>query len=306
MTLQLGALRSGEYEVLELPMHFEAGRRSATSLGRFDYREPGDLLWSDRYAQAELDKLKAEIGHRAYEAQFQQRPGKPGGTIFKSALFKCWGTDAARPTDGILCASWDCSFKGGSDSDYVAGQACGFAGADYYLFDSVRGQRSFSETLTQIRKLAVKWNGRITTTLVEDKANGTAIIDVLRDEISGLIAVNPEGGKLVRAQSVEPLFEAGNVHLPSQEIVPWVGELESELFAFPHGVNDDQVDAMTQALHTYELRARRRLSRRGRIYERLRYQARRIRERYGWPGSLARDKAKSFEPVSLGAVARDA
>lgn len=241
-------IASGEYEVLELPMHFESGRRSTTSLGRFDYREPGDLLWPDRYAQAELDKLKAEIGQRAYEAQFQQRPGKPGGTIFKSALFRYWGTDAPRPTDGILCASWDCSFKGGSDSDYVAGQVWLCAGADYYLLDSVRGQWSFSETLTQIRKLAAKWNGRITTTLVEDKANGSAIIDVLKDEISGLIAVNPEGGKLVRAQSVEPLFEAGNVFFPAPEIAPWVSELESELLAFPHGANDDQVDAMTQAL----------------------------------------------------------
>ena len=126
MTLQLGALRSGEYEVLELPMHFEAGRRSATSLEGLTTASTGDLLWSDRYAQAELDKLKAEIGHRAYEAQFQQRSGKPGGTIFKSALFKCWSTDAARPTDGILCASWDCSFR--EARILITSQAkCGFA-----------------------------------------------------------------------------------------------------------------------------------------------------------------------------------
>jgi hypothetical protein len=46
--------------------------------------------------------------------------------------------------------------------------------------------------------------------LVEDKANGTAVIETLRHEISGIIAVEPEGGKEARAHAVsddeEPIF----------------------------------------------------------------------------------------------------
>jgi hypothetical protein len=47
---------------------------------------------------------------------------------------------------------------------------------------------------------------------------------------------------------VSPFVEAGNVHLPSPSIAPWVGDFIEELRAFPAAAHDDQVDAMTQAL----------------------------------------------------------
>ena len=34
------------------------------------------------------------------------------------------------------------------------------------------------------------------------------------NEIEGILAVNPEGGKVARAMAVSPLIEAGNVYLP--------------------------------------------------------------------------------------------
>jgi predicted phage terminase large subunit-like protein len=74
------------------------------------------------------------------------------------------------------------------------------------------------------------------------------VIAMLKHEIAGLIAVNPQGGKGVRAQAVSPQVEAGNVHLPDPTITPWVGSFIDECAAFPQGAYDDQVDAMTQAL----------------------------------------------------------
>jgi predicted phage terminase large subunit-like protein len=87
-----------------------------------------------------------------------------------------------------------------------------------------------------------------TAKLVEDKANGPAVIATLRNRIGGLIAVNPEGGKIARANAVSPLVESGNVFLPHPAIAPWVEGFIEECAAFPHGRNDDQVDQMTQAL----------------------------------------------------------
>jgi predicted phage terminase large subunit-like protein len=60
--------------------------------------------------------------------------------------------------------------------------------------------------------------------------------------------VNPEGGKVVRAAAVSPDIEAGNIYLPDPGISPWINDFIEECAAFPNGVNDDQVDAMTQAL----------------------------------------------------------
>jgi Terminase RNaseH-like domain len=84
---------------------------------------------------------------------------------------------------------------------------------------------------------------------VEDRANGPAVIQELRHDVAGLIAVNPEGGKMARAQAVSPQVESGNVYLPHPALAAWVEDLIEETAAFPHGRNDDQVDAMTQALN---------------------------------------------------------
>jgi predicted phage terminase large subunit-like protein len=85
--------------------------------------------------------------------------------------------------------------------------------------------------------------------LIEDKANGPAVVQLLRTRVPGILAVNPDGGKIARANAVSPAFESGNVYLPDAEIAPWVVEYMDELCAFPNGANDDEVDQTTQALN---------------------------------------------------------
>src|SRR5450432_3076579 len=84
---------------------------------------------------------------------------------------------------------------------------------------------------------------------VEDKANGPAVIQALRHDITGLVAITPEGGKVARAQAVSPQVESGNIYLPHPAIAPWVESFIDECGSFPNGKYDDQVDQMTQALN---------------------------------------------------------
>lgn len=84
--------------------------------------------------------------------------------------------------------------------------------------------------------------------LIEDKANGSAVIQMLTHEIPAMIPVNLEGGKITRAQGISPLIEAGNVLLPHPMFMPWVNDFLEECASFPNGAHDDQVDAMTQML----------------------------------------------------------
>jgi predicted phage terminase large subunit-like protein len=60
--------------------------------------------------------------------------------------------------------------------------------------------------------------------------------------------VPPRGSKTARAFAVEPIWECGNVLLPRKDLVGWVQGFIDELLLFPNAKNDDQVDAMTQAL----------------------------------------------------------
>jgi predicted phage terminase large subunit-like protein len=148
--------------------------------------------------------------------------------------------------------SWDCAFKDLETSDYVVGQAWGRIGSMYLLGDQIRARMDCPSTVKAVRELAERFPGTIAK-LIEDKANGSAVIQMLSNEIPGILPVNPSGGKIARAAAVSPLIEAGNIYLPHPAYAPWVNDFIEECAAFPNGAHDDQVDAMTQALLRWNL-----------------------------------------------------
>jgi predicted phage terminase large subunit-like protein len=199
------------------------------------------------------------LGSAAYAGQFQQRPARAGGLIFQREWFRFY--DDLPPLDDYA-QSWDMSFKDTPNSDSVVGLVAGRRGVDVYLMDRVKGQWGFSESSRQVLLLMAK-HPRASTILIEDSANGPAIIDALGHVVSGIVAVQPEGGKLARAQAVQPQVEAGNIYLPNPcpggRLVPgreWVEDFVHQLTVFPRGAHDDDVDAFTQLL----VRWRRRVS----------------------------------------------
>jgi predicted phage terminase large subunit-like protein len=210
-------------------------------------RAEGDPLWPGKYSLDEMNEKKAVIGSRDWAGLYQQRPSPAEGAIFMRNWWQYW-KEARHPSffEEII-QSWDCTFKDTDGTDYVVGQVWGRRGADRYLLDQVRDRMNFPKTVDAIKKLKAKWpsTGAV---LIEDTANGPAVIATLKHDIPGLIPVKPEGGKVVRAQAVTAQIEAGNVYLPSPEIAAWVGDFIEECAAFANGKYDDQVDCMTQAL----------------------------------------------------------
>ena len=233
------------YEHLCIPMEYD-GKKRSTSLGGYDPRtEEGELLWEERFGKTEVEGLKKSLGSYSAAGQLQQSPSPAGGGILKREHWKYY---KALPKLEETILSFDMTFKKLSDNDYVVGQAWGRAGADKFLLHQVRDRMGFSASLQAVRNLKGKYPGA-TAVLVEDKANGPAVIETLTKEIPGIIAIEPEGGKIARAYAVQPEQEAGNVYLPDPSIAPWVGEFVEECASFPNAPNDDQVDAFTQAVN---------------------------------------------------------
>lgn len=209
------------------------------------HRKLGQALWPEGgYDEKWAEETKRAVGSYAWASLYDQKPSPSEGGMFRRGWWKFY---KVKPTkfDQII-QSWDCTFKDKKESDYVVGQVWGKVGADRYLLDQVRGQMTFTETLTAIKSLTAKWP-RAIRKLIEDKANGPAVINVLKKEISGLVPVEPEGGKVVRATAMTPLAEAGNIYIPDPSIAPWVHDFIEEFSVFPNGAHDDQVDAATQA-----------------------------------------------------------
>jgi len=167
--------------------------------------------------------------------------------VFKeSGLRYYWPKDLPTKWDKVV-ASLDATFKDTDGTDFVVFQVWGKYGANSYLLDQSRARMSFTKTVSEAVRIKEKWPN-IREFYIEDKANGPAVIDTLKPIVPGLIAVEPDGSKLARAHAVTSYWEAGNVWLPHPDITPWVKDLVSELTAFPASANDDQVDALTQAL----------------------------------------------------------
>jgi len=241
-------LAQGGWEHLCLPA--EADKKTIIHMpisGKEIIRLPDDLLWPEREDVKEIAQVKKDLGSYGYAGQYQQRPSPAEGGIFKRHW---WQFYTQVPQCQEYIQSWDCAFKGSAESDYVVGQVWGRVGAQFYLLDQVRAKMNFPATLQAVRNLTAKWP-QAYLKLIEDKANGPAVISTLFAQIPGLVPVNPEGGKEVRAHAVSAAVEAGNVFLPSPQIASWIDDWVEELTTFPNGEYDDQVDAFTQAVNRF-------------------------------------------------------
>lgn len=254
-------IEQGGWEILTLPSEFNPSRRSRTSVWVDPRTEPGELVAPEIHTAEHLAERKATLGSTGYSCQYAQDPIDDAGGLFPRDAWRWYrapgeapstrrplgSTDApavALPDRLAITISIDAAFKGGAANDYVVALVLGSRGADRFVLDVVRRRMDFAATCAVVRALAARYPGA--PILIEDAANGPAIISQLGREVSGLIAVRPEGGKEARAQAVKPHVESAHVFLP--EGAAWVGDFVDECAAFPRGRNDDQVDAFTQAM----------------------------------------------------------
>ena len=229
-------------EQLRLPVEAEANDPLGRAPGAPLCPELGkDAAWLRDFKRAYLDDPKG--GARAWAALYQCAPRVEGGNLIRRSWWRRYDPGDA-PAFGTQVISVDAAFKGGENNDFVAITVWGKAGTDYYLQDCLNRRLDFPGTLQAIRAMA-KLYPEARAVLIEDKANGPAVIQTLQRELY-CIPVNPRGGKIARVNAVAPAIEAGHVFLPRQS--PWVEAFVDQWTAFPAAAHDDMVDSASQAL----------------------------------------------------------
>jgi predicted phage terminase large subunit-like protein len=243
------------WRLLNIPAQadHDPGRGETDILGR----EPGEYMVSARGRTREGWELrKRDAGSRAWSALFQGRPSPQDGGIFKRGWFRYYDTPrAVQRSDGTWFAAgadqvWisvDAAFKDTKSSDFVVMQVWAKRGARAWLLDQVCDRMDFPRTCTELINLSAIWPQAVGK-LIEDKANGTAVLQSLFERVSGMIAVTPTEKKEARAHAITPLLEAGSVEFPAADIHPWIVKFVDECVSFPNAAHDDQVDGMTQLL----------------------------------------------------------
>ena len=232
------------WHLLSLPLRFDPERADPA-----DRRTTPGALLTDRMTPARLARLERQLGRDA-DAQLQQAPAPADGAgIFRSEWVRHWTPETLPPDRGLDVQSWDFTFKGEARSDYTVGLLARPHGRDLFIVDLVRERADFPRALAMIVAFSARHPGAYTK-LVEGKANGPAIISTLQSDVGGFVEVDPRDSKLARASLASRAWEAGRVYLPPVS-VPWVPGFLKELLAFgaKGSRNDDQVDAMAQAVN---------------------------------------------------------
>lgn len=236
-------LKSGNYKHLCFPSEYDPNHpHPCEEDWRTGECEP---LWPERYSSEKLQELKVQFGSAAYATLHQQRPTPAGGNIIKTEWLRYYSAAELPATFDMKVMSWDLASKDGKDNDYSVGQVWGKKGGDCYLLDQIKGKWEFPELIRQFKAFIAK-HPTVTLRLIEDTSNGTPLIQTLRREISGIIPVRPSKSKIERLNALSPIFESGNVLLPSG--APWLSDFVAELTSFPNAPHDDCVDAASQAL----------------------------------------------------------
>lgn len=231
-------------EVINIPVECldPANDPLGRSLGDALLPEIGkDNIWMTEFKK----NFQDDEGESTWVALFMGSPTIKGGNLFKKDYWKYY--EELETDMPIMVMSVDAAFKETSDSDYVAIQVWGKRHKNYYLVDLLKRRMGFKDTLDAIRGFKAKYPA-VDYILIEDKANGPAIVDVLSSEIDGVLPVQPRGGKIARARAVEHIPQAGRVFLPRFGGMA-IDDFVEELAKFPNAANDDQVDAFTQMLN---------------------------------------------------------
>jgi predicted phage terminase large subunit-like protein len=297
----------GGWDSLTIPQEYE-GNDSPTVFGWTDPRtEIGELMFPKRFPPEILAAEKLRLG-AGYAGQHQQRPTAAGGGTFQIRSWKLYNPRTI-PAMRRSMLSIDANFKKGSASDYAVISCIGESSdarmvptvytqidrdtglqipvmteqRKYYVFDRWRGKVGYSELKSALRQ-QVKKHPECSIVIVEEAANGHAIMEELQGEIQGLKGFKPgRDSKIARAAAVAPTQERGDIYLPIAEwaiptleamgldeisigdwwdlnppvsqsnaehspIAEWAKEWINEFAMFPNSANDDQVDSLSQAI----------------------------------------------------------
>ena len=216
--------------------------------------QPGDTLWPERFGDYEA--LKAEVGSAVFETQYLQNPIASDRTAIKDDMIVCKAQTECPSIDDAdtIYASHDFPVKDKDTSDFLGSVLAYKVGSTLYIKDCLEKKMAFVKSVDYVRQLDSLFPGIIQ--IIEDKANGSPILQQLQDEVAGMQAYQPgTHSKFQRLESASLYMESRNVvfvktkfDMLAQDysLTDSLKNLTQRLLAFPFVEHDDIVDAFSQ------------------------------------------------------------
>lgn len=238
--------RHAGWEVVNIPAIAEKDETYELANGRFYRRKAGEALNPQLESLNTLGGIKATVGTFHFSSQYQQQPIPVSGNIVKWAWFKYYDHIPPKSNKGLdrIIQSWDTAMTAHDGSDYSACVTIHERAGAFYVLDIYRGKLDFPSLKKKVVELKEIYNPY--NIIIEDKGSGIGLMQQLRQEGIYTNAYQPQGSKQDRVCAQSSAIECGSVFLP--EKASWLDAFKTEAITFPYGKNDDQIDALSQAL----------------------------------------------------------
>jgi predicted phage terminase large subunit-like protein len=210
-------------------------------------REEGTALWPEFRDVKELNIIKAALGPREWNAQFQQRPTAVGGGKVLYEWLKYY-EELPKPEDvQKVVASWDTAYKPDQINDPTAGTIWAITHNGYYLIDVINKRLAFPDLVKEVKKIHELYHP--TAHLIEGRATGQSLVQELkRSTTIPVIEISTKNiNNEIRFDAITTLFESGQVWFPKQ--AHWLSETEDQICSFPTAPHDDIADSTSQFLN---------------------------------------------------------
>ena len=210
-----------------------------------------DYLFPERFSPQYYMQQMASLGDYGYSSLFQCKPQVRGGNMFTTDKVVYHNDDSDFPKTKYYRV-WDLAHTEKQtqkdDPDYTSGTLLTYTKIDglwhLWIKDVVRVRAKAGERDTVIRSATEK-DGMGVAVAIENSIDSKDAVSNMQQILRGMrtvIPLNLKIDKIARAGYVEPIFEAGHVHILRGS---WNLDWLTEVMEFPSGRHDDQVDNFT-------------------------------------------------------------
>lgn len=245
------------YTFVVMPAYFEKTTHYVCPItGDILTWKKGEYLWPERFGDYQV--LKAQVGDSVFETQYMQKPIASDKTVIKQDMIICRSKlDCPDIVDAdVIYSSHDFPVKDKETSDYLGSVLAYKVGSTLYIKDCLEKKMAFVKSVEYVKQLDTFYPGIIQ--VIEDKANGSPILQQLQDEVAGMQAYQPGSrSKFQRLESASLYMTSGNVVFieskfdemtSTYQLTDSLRNLTTRLINFPFIEHDDIIDAFSQLL----------------------------------------------------------
>jgi phage terminase large subunit-like protein len=167
--------------------------------------------------------------------------------VFKSSNFLHCESVAYPLARAFNIISVDANFKNAEDASDIALVRLGSALPKIRVYAARSERGGLIEAIAMIKQ-EIKEGGRPSAILIEDKANGSAIIELLRKKIGNVVAILPKESKDARAHATNVYYEGRAIEHCNDMRGMGREAFEKMLEAYPGGLKRDIIDALAQGV----------------------------------------------------------